>query len=151
MNSRQGRLLREEPPRRVKKRLSDVFVEPNLLHGMSGESSVAVPEPEPLWVNKRLPTVLVESRKMEPHENLLQDVFGDSTFLEPEPLRVKKRLSDLLVESQELEPQEKLLLGKSSVAEPEPSRISAAAPPNRDMNIRMYNNRDILSIWYLAW
>jgi len=129
-SSRQGRLLREEPPRRVKKRLSDVFVEPNLLHGMSGESSVAVPEPEPLWVNKRLPTVLVESRKMEPHENLLQDVFGDSTFLEPEPLRVKKRLSDLLVESQELEPQEKLLLGKSSVAEPEPSRISAAAPPN---------------------
>ena len=87
----------------MKKRLSDVFVEPGL----------------------------------EPQENLLHDVFGDSTFIEPEPLRVQKGLPKVLANSRILELQEELLLGESGVAEPGPSRLPATASPNRENIIRI--------------
>ena len=125
----------------MKKRLSDVFVEPglepqeNLLHDVFGESSVA--EPEPPRVKKRLSDVFVESRELEPQENLLHDVFGDSTFIEPEPLRVKKGLSNVSAKSRELKPMKELLLGESGVAEPEPSRLPATASPNMENIIRI--------------
>ena len=97
----------------------------------------SVAEPEPPRVKKRLSDVFVESRELEPQENLLHDVFGDSTFIEPEPLRVKKVLSKVMANSRELEPQGELLLGESSVVEPQPSRLPATASPNRENIIRI--------------